>query len=160
MDIIEIFGDNYSKNYKHIRYASRGVVIKDNKILLSYDIKHNVYMLPGGGRENNETPEENAIREVREETGYIIKPLKLVLQIDEYYQDFKYTTYYLIGEIIDKTNQQLTPLEESDGLEARWIDIDDALKEFATYETREFDVLGFKGIYLRELKALKKILNR
>ena len=33
---VEIVGDNYSAPYKSTRYACRGVVVQDEKILLSY----------------------------------------------------------------------------------------------------------------------------
>lgn len=48
MNKLEIKGDNYFSKYDFVRPASRAVILKDGKILLSYETKHNIWMLPGG----------------------------------------------------------------------------------------------------------------
>ena len=60
----------------------QSMVVREDKILL---VKHNMngrefYCLPGGGIENGETPEEAAIRELKEESmvdGKIIRKLSV-----------------------------------------------------------------------------------
>lgn len=49
----------------------RAILIRDKKILLIHRIKNNreFYVVPGGHVENNETPEEAIVREVKEETN-------------------------------------------------------------------------------------------
>lgn len=45
------------------------ILDKDNKVLLCHRQDHDLWNLPGGGLEENETPEMGVVREVREETG-------------------------------------------------------------------------------------------
>lgn len=69
------------------REASRGVVYySDGDILIFLKEKIGQYKLPGGGKENNEKPEETFIREVHEETGYRIKNIQKVGITNEYNQ--------------------------------------------------------------------------
>ena len=69
------------------REASRGVVyFSDGDILIFLKEKIGQYKLPGGGKENNEKPEETFIREVHEETGYRIKNIQKVGIANEYVQ--------------------------------------------------------------------------
>ena len=157
---IEIIGDNYIGNFSMVRVACRGIIIKDGMILTSYERKTDQYMLPGGGKEANETDTDCVIREVKEETGYIIKPSKCVLEINEYYVDEKYISKYFLGTISLKTNNQLTKEEKELGLSLKWVNVQDLLDIFSTYnQFKRSDEMRF-GLYLRELTALNKILNK
>ena len=55
------------------RPSVRGIIIKDGKIAMMHSKKFDYYKLPGGGIEPGETLEETLIREVREESGLIVK---------------------------------------------------------------------------------------
>ena len=56
-----------------IRNGARGIVIRqDGKIAIFYKSNKKQYKLPGGGIENNETPEIAFKREVLEETGLCV----------------------------------------------------------------------------------------
>ena len=65
---------------KLIRKAVRCFLIKENKIaVIKYKIGNNkagYYDIPGGKIEDGESPEETAIREMKEETGLKIKRAK------------------------------------------------------------------------------------
>ena len=54
MKTIDIIGDNYFGKWNKTRAACRSVVIKDGKMLLSYETKTDQWMLPGGGLEAGE----------------------------------------------------------------------------------------------------------
>lgn len=58
---------------KFVRPSVRGIIIKNGKIAMVHSIKYNYYKFPGGGIEENESKIETLIREVREESGLIVK---------------------------------------------------------------------------------------
>ena len=83
-EIINQYAETYSDPPERIRPAGRGIVVCDGKILLSHELNTGVYMTPGGGLEEGETLSECCARELLEETGYQVKPLKQFLIINEY----------------------------------------------------------------------------
>ena len=54
MKVIDIVGENYFGEWDKTRTACRAIIFKDDKILLSYETKHDQWMLPGGGLEDGE----------------------------------------------------------------------------------------------------------
>ena len=56
------------------RPSVRGIIIKDGKIAMMHSLKYDYYKLPGGGIEEGEQLEDTLIREVREESGLVVKP--------------------------------------------------------------------------------------
>ena len=67
----DIFGGTFELMEKVSRYASRGVLIDDQlNAAMMYMSEPNLYKLPGGGIEADETREEALLREIKEETGY------------------------------------------------------------------------------------------
>ena len=158
MKTIDIVGNNYHGSFTRVRIANRAIIIENGLILLSHEIKNDLWMLPGGGLEEGETIFEGVVREVIEETGNIIKPSDPVLQIDEYYGDEKYTSYYFFGVIIGQSEKHLTTSEAENGLECRWISIDEAFKIFSNYQDSSF-FEEKRGLYLREYTALKELIK-
>lgn len=66
------------KNYKPEgtvgkRPSVRGIILKDGKVAMMHSLKYDYYKLPGGGIEDGENYEETLIREVKEESGLIVK---------------------------------------------------------------------------------------
>ncbi|MBI5644945.1 NUDIX domain-containing protein [Candidatus Kaiserbacteria bacterium] len=56
--------------------GARIIIVDDRRVILvSHWYAPWVWTLPGGGVGKNETPEETAIREAREETGFTIKSI-------------------------------------------------------------------------------------
>jgi ADP-ribose pyrophosphatase YjhB (NUDIX family) len=60
----------------------RGAVFEDGKVLLSKEQQDGCWSLPGGWADVNDTPSEAIIREMREETGYPVKCVKLAAVLD------------------------------------------------------------------------------
>ena len=47
MKTITLISDDYQGHVDYSRHACRGIVVKDNKILLSYEKKNDKYVIPG-----------------------------------------------------------------------------------------------------------------
>ena len=158
MKILEIVGDNYFGNWTKSRTGCRAVIIKDGKILMSYETKNDQWMIPGGGLEENETDEECVIREVAEECGLVIRSSPCVLEIDEYYEDCKWLNKYFLAEVTGETERHLTEAEIKAGMEPRWISLGEILSIFSTHADYDGTDEMRRGMYYREYMALQEIL--
>ncbi|MCJ7552345.1 MAG: NUDIX hydrolase [Ignavibacteriaceae bacterium] len=68
---------------KHPGYATpkidvRAAVIKDNKLLLVQEGTDERWAMPGGWADVGDIPSEVAIRETHEESGFVVKPIKVI----------------------------------------------------------------------------------
>jgi 8-oxo-dGTP diphosphatase len=82
-----------------MRTAARVIIVKNNKILFIHRIKYGreYYVLPGGAIEENETPEQAAIREAKEETNFDIELGELLFEIpEEINREKRYAYYFLV----------------------------------------------------------------
>lgn len=73
-----------------IRHSVKAILIRNGQILLNRCIRPDgsfYFDLPGGGQELYESKADALIREVREETGYIVRPLRLAAVGEEIYTD-------------------------------------------------------------------------
>jgi ADP-ribose pyrophosphatase YjhB (NUDIX family) len=60
----------------------RGVVVRDDKILLVQEAQDGLWTLPGGWADPNESPSESVTREVAEESGFTTRAVKLLAVFD------------------------------------------------------------------------------
>ena len=155
-EIIDQYSKTYTEPYKKKRTSCRGLIIENGKILLSHEMNTGVYMSPGGGIEDGETNEECCVREVREETGYDVKPLKHFLTLNEYCYDTLYTAHYFLCEITGQGKQALTEIEIEHGIVSEWLEISEALEIFREYEKKTPDL---ESLYLREFTVINKYLE-
>ncbi|GAB4151471.1 MAG: NUDIX domain-containing protein [Candidatus Promineifilaceae bacterium] len=72
-----LFGDKIGKNGK-IRIGCSAVIFDGETILLTRRVDNGQWCLPSGGVEPGESVKETCIREVKEETGLIIDPFRLI----------------------------------------------------------------------------------
>ena len=85
----KMYYDSYLNN-KSTRHV-RGIIINDEgQVLLLYFNKRNGYSIPGGTDEENESIKDTVLREVLEETGADIIPIKIV---GKYYHTSKNFNY-------------------------------------------------------------------
>lgn len=60
----------------------RGAVVRDSRILLVKERSDGRWTLPGGWADVNESPAEAVVREVREESGYDVRAVKILALYD------------------------------------------------------------------------------
>ncbi|HHW22823.1 MAG TPA: NUDIX domain-containing protein [Clostridiaceae bacterium] len=118
------------------REAVRSVTIKNGKFLMIRTIKGD-FKFPGGGPRNGESLEEALIREVREETGFIIERVKRRIGMvterkpDKYVKDamFEMISHYYLCDISENYGaQELDDYEKALDFRPHWVDIDDAIE--------------------------------
>ena len=160
METINIYGDNRFAEHTKIREACRGIVINAGKILLSYEVKTEQWMIPGGGMEGDETPEECCVREAAEETGLLVKPKSCFLVINEFYEDWKFVSYYFVCEVAGHTDRNPTKREIQIGAVPEWLEIRQAADIFSHYPDYAESEEERRGIYLREHLALSVFSER
>ncbi len=79
--IIELF--SCEKGYATPKLDVRGAVFKDNKILLVKERSDQLWTLPGGWIDINESPSEAVCKEIFEESGFKTKAVKLMALFDK-----------------------------------------------------------------------------
>lgn len=158
MKTIEIYGRSFTGETAHTRIACRGLLLRQDNILLSHELNTGWYLIPGGGLEDGETIRECCIREMQEETGFLVEPTELLLTIREGYGDWLYISHYFLCRELGRGQQTLTQTEQPRGLVPQWVSLDEALSIFAEhvhlahYEEK-------RGSYQREHSALTACLE-
>ena len=103
----------------------RAAVFKDGKILLVQETTDNCWAMPGGWADVGDVPSEVAIRECKEESGFDVKPIKVIGVFDanrvggrlEFFHAFK---IIFLCELI---GGKAAPSDET--LDVRFFDLDD-----------------------------------
>lgn len=84
-DVVNIF--SLETGYATPKIDVRSFILKKNKLLLVKERSDNLWTLPGGWVDVNESPSEAVIRETKEETGYDISAIKLLALWDKLKHD-------------------------------------------------------------------------
>lgn len=121
--------------------SAGGIVYAAGKVLTLRMAKRDEVVFPKGTMELGETPEEAAIREVLEETGYhtkIIAPLgEMVYEFSEANGErYRKTVYYYLLALIDEhefPSPNRETHENDDGMENLWLSVEEA-KNYLTHD--------------------------
>lgn len=73
----------------------RGVVFEDDKILLVKEKVDGAWALPGGWADIGYSPSEVAVKEIREEAGYDVVPVKLLAVLDKKFHHHPPEPYHI-----------------------------------------------------------------
>lgn len=73
----------------------RGVVFRENKILLVREKIDGAWALPGGWGDIGYSPSEVAVKEIREEAGYTVIPVRLLAVLDKKFHDHPPEPYHV-----------------------------------------------------------------
>ncbi len=126
-------------------YCCGAVVFNNNKVLIIKHILGHV-SFPKGHVEGNETEEETAIREVREETGIdieIINDKKYYVQYETDNNSIEKVTYFIGKMIGGKLNPQLNEINSC------YFEDENKVSDLITYDND-------REMYLDILKDIKK----
>lgn len=130
------------KTMKKTKSAGGIILNTENKIVM-VEQKNNIWSLPKGHLEENESELEAAIREIYEETG--LKNMKLIQKIGQY-------TRFKIGKNMseDKSEEKtiilflfksqeefLSPIDP-DNPSAKWLSYEDAIKKLSHIKDKTF----------------------
>ena len=154
MKEIEISGENRLETTTKTRVGSRAVILRDGDILLMHESLQDLWLIPGGGMEEGETPEKCCVREAEEETGLLVRPERRFLTLSEYYEEYCYITYYFICSIAGTGHMALTEMEKARGARPEWLPLEEAMAIFSRHRDYAAENEEKRGIYLRELTAL------
>jgi 8-oxo-dGTP diphosphatase len=125
---------------KYQPLAGSFAVIKcEGKYLMCYNVWRQQWELPAGGREDDETPKECAIRELLEETGQIVSDLEckgLLKTKKSTTGEFRYNPVYF------KEVEKLQPfIENEETSEIRLWDLKEELGCLDSVDIRMFDFI-------------------
>ena len=128
----DVFNKKYFVNPDDLNLSIHlyGIAIKDNKILISP--QYDGFDFPGGTSKKGETHIETLIREVKEETGYLVEPVEILNMYTSFFHHNKknkdyqsYLIYYFVNVIDGKiSNEGFDEDEKEYAKQAKWVDID------------------------------------
>jgi 8-oxo-dGTP pyrophosphatase MutT (NUDIX family) len=144
-----------------LKIASRALIIKDNKVAVLYSQKYKAYMTPGGGLERGESLEEACIREAKEETGILVKPLEKIAILDCNYPKIRIVHHYFVCDYIEDLEQiQQTLHEQDQDLILKWLTLEEVKQAYGSHtEMYKYDIwMQYESIIIPELR--KYLINK
>lgn len=151
----------HNQTREKYRLAARGIILKDDKILMIYSKFYDDYTFPGGGVENGENEIFALKRECIEEAGVVIKDVRPFCKIFEKRELDEETfllheSHFYLCNIEKFTERHLEEYEKELGYETVWVSIYDAIKRDED-KMKLLTETDYKGVLERELLVLYKL---
>lgn len=131
LELDKVLCNNNITSYREIIRHNGGasiLCIKDNKVLLikqyRYAYDEIIYEIPAGKLEENENPQEAAIRELEEETGYKALNIKYLTNI---YPSCGYTNEKIYLYLVDEFIETKTNFDTDEFIEKIWVSFDEVI---------------------------------
>lgn len=146
------------------RLATRGIVLKDDRILLLFTERYNDFSLPGGGVDENEPLHLALARELAEETGardiQILGDFGIVEEYRPWYKNdcnvlFMRSYCYRCSVADELGTQQLEHYEQQNGMRPLWVPVDDAIRHNQQVMQQQSNATGLSIV--RETFLLQQI---
>lgn len=146
---------NFKNNNKHIKHKSAGGIVLYGKKELFTPLlkkKSGEWVIPKGHIKKGETAINAALREIKEELGLKkINKIKKIAQIDTINYSFKKNNIKNSKEVNLFTfysfmNYKLNPLKKEGFVDAKWMNINDALR-LSTYKSERMAIENSVNIF-------------
>ena len=164
MRVLQVFDRKDYSPYarRTVRRASRAIILRAGEIAMVKSEREGFYKFPGGGIESGETREGALCREVREETGLIvrgdtIRPFGIIREVhSDLFRHgcvFEQVSYYYRCEVLNEIDKpELDAYESELGFKLVFVPIATAIAE----NTRH--AAGMRTSFLRrELRVLEML---
>jgi 8-oxo-dGTP pyrophosphatase MutT (NUDIX family) len=118
------------------RRAARGIVVRDDRILLLFTERYNDFSFPGGGVDEHEDLAQGLRRELEEETGAqginILKNYGFIEEFRPYHKpefDFMHMiSHFFVCEVDPELQQtRMESYEHANGMRPLWVNLHEAL---------------------------------
>jgi len=141
------------------KYRCRGIVCREGKYLITDQQKVGYCLLPGGGIEPGESPEECIVREVSEEAGLIAEIGLPYLVLTERYGGEETVSRFYSVQIKGTCEKLLTESEIEKGTVTRWVDKAELTNIFGSYGDYAHTNEDKYRVYLREYTGIKAFFD-
>lgn len=131
IDTYDVYNNKYTTDINNLDLSVHiyGIAIENEKILISP--QYDGYDFPGGTAEKGESHIQTLIREFKEETGYLVEPIKLLNVYTSFFHHQKrnkdyqsYLIYYLVKIVDGEISSEGFDEDEKEYAEtAKWINI-------------------------------------
>lgn len=123
-----------------IKRSAGGIVHRDNTFLALRVREHDEIVFPKGTIEPGETPEQTAVREIFEETGYRVQILEklgeVTYEFSEHHTRYRKTVHHYLMRLIDTLAPPTPQREDYEDFENVWLTADEAMNCLTHDESR------------------------
>lgn len=133
------------------RHAARGIVLRDDKILLLFTDRYNDFSLPGGGIDHDEDIHVALTRELEEETGARdIQVREHFGFIEEYRPHWKpeydlmhMTSHFFVCDVAPELSAvRMESYEIANGMKPVWVAVQEAMTHNRMVMSRQEKTMG------------------